>query len=119
VFFSEVTPANSNPGKSTYANILMGNGAGFTTLRMINNTTSDPDMCKICWDTGTMGKDGTAICQQHDDYAAQTHSARSFHNNGVNAALGDGSVRFLQDSISVQIWCCLGNGGDGMTIAIP
>jgi prepilin-type N-terminal cleavage/methylation domain-containing protein/prepilin-type processing-associated H-X9-DG protein len=35
-------------------------------------------------------------------------SARSFHPGGVNALFGDGSVRFVKDTINLQTWRALG-----------
>jgi type II secretory pathway pseudopilin PulG len=42
------------------------------------------------------------------------HSARSWHVGGVNAGLADGSVRFVQDQIDLNIWRGAGstNGGE-------
>jgi prepilin-type N-terminal cleavage/methylation domain-containing protein/prepilin-type processing-associated H-X9-DG protein len=37
----------------------------------------------------------------------------SRHPGGVNAAFGDGSVRFLKNSISSKVFRCLGNRADG------
>jgi prepilin-type processing-associated H-X9-DG protein len=42
--------------------------------------------------------------------------ARSQHSGGVNAALGDGSVRFVRDSISVQTWHFANGRADGQII---
>jgi prepilin-type N-terminal cleavage/methylation domain-containing protein/prepilin-type processing-associated H-X9-DG protein len=41
-------------------------------------------------------------------------SARSVHPGGVNALMGDGSVRFVKDTISLPTWRALGtrNGGE-------
>jgi prepilin-type N-terminal cleavage/methylation domain-containing protein/prepilin-type processing-associated H-X9-DG protein len=41
-------------------------------------------------------------------------AARSGHSNGVNLALGDGSVRFVSDSVNLATWQALGsrNGGE-------
>ena len=41
-------------------------------------------------------------------------SARSRHTGGVNVLLGDGSVRFIRDSIAIVTWRALGtmNGGE-------
>jgi prepilin-type N-terminal cleavage/methylation domain-containing protein/prepilin-type processing-associated H-X9-DG protein len=41
-------------------------------------------------------------------------SARSQHPGGANVMLGDGSVRFVKDSVSIQAWRALGsrNGGE-------
>lgn len=47
-------------------------------------------------------------------YAAIT--ARSFHSQGVNVALMDGSVRFIRDSISLQTWRALGTREGGEVI---
>jgi prepilin-type processing-associated H-X9-DG protein len=35
-------------------------------------------------------------------------AARSFHNGGVNVLFGDGSVRFVKDTVDVQVWRALG-----------
>jgi type II secretory pathway pseudopilin PulG len=41
-------------------------------------------------------------------------SARSWHVGGVNAGLADGSIRFVQDQINLEIWRAVGstNGGE-------
>jgi len=35
-------------------------------------------------------------------------AARSNHSGGVNLALGDGSVRFVGDSVALAAWQALG-----------
>jgi prepilin-type N-terminal cleavage/methylation domain-containing protein len=40
-------------------------------------------------------------------------TARSAHTGGVNAAMGDGTVRFIRDSISQQAYYQLGSAMDG------
>ncbi len=47
-------------------------------------------------------------------YAAVT--ARSYHTSGINAVNMDGSVRFISDSISLEIWRALGTGNNGEVI---
>ena len=46
--------------------------------------------------------------------STQTMPASSAHSQGVNLLLGDGSVRFVPNGISVQTWRAVGtrNGGD-------
>jgi prepilin-type N-terminal cleavage/methylation domain-containing protein/prepilin-type processing-associated H-X9-DG protein len=43
-------------------------------------------------------------------------TARGRHPGGVNAALGDGSVRFVRDSIGQQTWWILNAVNDGQTL---
>jgi prepilin-type N-terminal cleavage/methylation domain-containing protein/prepilin-type processing-associated H-X9-DG protein len=45
------------------------------------------------------------------------NAARSFHSGGVNAALADGSVRFVKDSVSLQTWRALGTNSAGEVIS--
>jgi hypothetical protein len=47
---------------------------------------------------------------------AQATTASSRHVKGVNLVLADGSVRFVTNSVNVQIWWALGsiNGGEGI-----
>ena len=42
---------------------------------------------------------------------------RSFHPGGVNAAMGDGSVRFLSNGINLYTFQCLGNRADGKPVS--
>ncbi|MGC8639974.1 MAG: H-X9-DG-CTERM domain-containing protein [Isosphaeraceae bacterium] len=41
-------------------------------------------------------------------------TARSWHPGGVNVLMGDGSVRFVRESVSRAVWRALGtrNGGE-------
>ncbi len=43
-------------------------------------------------------------------------SARSFHPGGVNVGLGDGSVRFVSDTIDLTTWHNLGSIADGQVL---
>ncbi len=40
-------------------------------------------------------------------------SASSNHSEGVNLALVDGSVRFVSDSVSREVWWAVGSRDDG------
>jgi prepilin-type processing-associated H-X9-DG protein len=55
---------------------------------------------------------GTPFFRGGPTFAAIT--ARSFHAGGVNTLLGDGSVRFVKNSINGNVWRALGtlNGGE-------
>jgi prepilin-type N-terminal cleavage/methylation domain-containing protein/prepilin-type processing-associated H-X9-DG protein len=43
--------------------------------------------------------------------------ARSLHTGGVNATFADGSVRFIRDDITQQMWYYVNSRNDGQTIA--
>jgi prepilin-type processing-associated H-X9-DG protein len=43
-------------------------------------------------------------------------AASSWHPGGVNLALCDGSVRFVQEAISIDIWELIGNRKDGKPV---
>ncbi|WP_199186789.1 DUF1559 domain-containing protein [Blastopirellula marina] len=45
--------------------------------------------------------------------------ARSLHPGGVNAAMGDGSVRFVPETIDLLTWQRMGNGRDGQPVTLP
>ncbi len=45
-----------------------------------------------------------------------TMAATSRHTGGVNVALGDGSTRFVSDSINLQVWRALGSRDGGEPI---
>jgi prepilin-type N-terminal cleavage/methylation domain-containing protein/prepilin-type processing-associated H-X9-DG protein len=49
--------------------------------------------------------------------AAQVSNATSFHPGGVNACFGDGSVRFIKDTVSMNIWWSLGTRGQGEIVS--
>ena len=43
-------------------------------------------------------------------------TARSWHNGGVEALLGDGSIRWMKDSTAIKLWRALGTRNGGETI---
>jgi prepilin-type processing-associated H-X9-DG protein len=53
------------------------------------------------WDCGF----GSSIMDVPSEHAVMT--ARSFHPGGVNSLFGDGSVKFMKDSVSLLTWRAL------------
>lgn len=45
------------------------------------------------------------------------YTARSMHTGGVNAGMGDGSVRFVSQSIDTKVWQFTGGRNDGQVIS--
>ena len=65
------------------------------------------------WIPGGNGYSGD-IGQGLDTLNKVLHTSRSMHPGGVNAAMCDGSCRFVGDTISLSVWRALGtsNGGE-------
>jgi prepilin-type N-terminal cleavage/methylation domain-containing protein/prepilin-type processing-associated H-X9-DG protein len=52
---------------------------------------------------------GWSFCSNNKSAGATTYSeADSYHSGGVNALMGDGSVKFLKNSINLPTWWALG-----------
>jgi prepilin-type N-terminal cleavage/methylation domain-containing protein/prepilin-type processing-associated H-X9-DG protein len=113
VLLSEVLPVNSTTDwRGTSINPAMGANM-FSTFTAPNSKTPDaiyacdPANAQLIPCTLTVQTDGNM-------YSA----ARSRHTGGVNAAMADGSVRFVRESISDTIWQGLGTkcGGEAGSI---
>ena len=48
---------------------------------------------------------------------AHIQNASSLHAGGVNATMGDGSVRFIKDSIALNVWWALGTRAGGEALS--
>jgi prepilin-type N-terminal cleavage/methylation domain-containing protein/prepilin-type processing-associated H-X9-DG protein len=69
------------------------------------------------WYTHTVTPNSTAYYDCHDTgFSRGHHAARSYHTGGVNVAFGDGSIRFVHDSIALPIWIALGTKTGGEPI---
>jgi prepilin-type N-terminal cleavage/methylation domain-containing protein len=80
-----------------------------------SNEFDSSDLIPACG-TGleTQGDFQVIPCHEDGQTANTWASARSAHNQGVNAALGDGSVRFVADDIDAKVWhaACTRAGDD-------
>ena len=72
------------------------------------NTVAGPNSVDDKW----------AYCSSIGSGALSTYSeADSFHPGGVNTLMGDGSVRFIKDSINLRTWWALGTKAGGEVIS--
>ena len=77
-----------------------------TTIRYaINQKKGWPDGSGDCGNTGVCDNVGTNI------------PINSAHSGGVNALIGDGSVRFLRDSTSLAVLAQLATRNDGIPLS--
>ena len=83
---------------------------GFTTMETPN--TSLADRVWRCKDVSFPG----SPCLSVGDDINKTVFARSYHSGGVNAAMVDGSVRFVSENIALSPWKAMGSR-DGNEVA--
>ena len=81
---------------------------GFATGQVPNTTVSDKNYA--CRSTTWPNSPCTAI----NSDATIFSYARSYHTNGVNVAMADGSIRFITSSINATTWAMLGTMMDGL-----
>jgi prepilin-type N-terminal cleavage/methylation domain-containing protein/prepilin-type processing-associated H-X9-DG protein len=92
-----------------------GGSAGFVTYQTPNNPTAT--------DVMTGGACGSASVPNFPCTTTSTSTlprmqlVRSRHTGGVNAAMCDGSVRFIRNTISVVTWRALGSAQGGEVFA--
>jgi prepilin-type N-terminal cleavage/methylation domain-containing protein len=103
-----VRDTTRNDLRGRYSNSWEGNNWFSTALQP--NTTS-PDL---------QNYQGISIKQAPlttiGNTGAQALYARSYHEQGVNAALADGSVRFVRDSITATTWRAMGSRALGEVV---
>ena len=57
-------------------------------------------------------------CQDNGG-AWNIQAARSRHTDGVNVVLGDGSVRFVSQSINIDVWRAMSTIAGGEPVTLP
>ena len=91
-----------------------GPGSAWTTGAMgytIFNTLVPPNGGgTMKWSACRMG---CCVQAQHADYV----NAMSNHSGGVNVAMGDGSVRFIKNSVAIPTWWALGTRDNGEALS--
>ncbi len=110
------------PGTGTWGNLGSYWGGGphggvsFSTAQVPN--TSVPDSLYSCKTPTTTSAPNGAPCSgsTSNTVVDRYNFVRSYHTGGVQAAMADGSVRFISDNISLQTWRKLGVAADGLVI---
>ncbi len=92
-------------------NTWWGTGSGFVTSLRPNDTNPDRSWSNSAWCDSNAPNPPCAFLN-----GAYVFAARSRHAGGVHAALADGSVRFITDSISGTTWHDLGTSKGSETI---
>jgi prepilin-type N-terminal cleavage/methylation domain-containing protein/prepilin-type processing-associated H-X9-DG protein len=93
--------------------VWWGGGAGFTTYQTPNNSAAVDVMTGGGCGSGAAHNPPFPCTTTSTTTLARMQLARSRHTNGVNAALCDGSVRFITNSVSLTVWRSLGTAQGG------
>ena len=95
-----------------------GGSAGFTTYQTPNNSAATDVMTG--GGCGNQPSTPPFPCTADPSTATfpRAQYARSKHTGGINAAMCDGSVRFVRDSISVVAWRAAGSAQGGETLSL-
>jgi prepilin-type N-terminal cleavage/methylation domain-containing protein/prepilin-type processing-associated H-X9-DG protein len=89
-----------------------------TPNNRLGDSGKDGDEIQTCskfW-TNTIGSVDGLGCMKGGDLMTSGMS-RSLHTGGVNACMGDGSVRFIKNTIDEVTWCLLLSKGDGQVLS--
>ena len=115
LFISEVLGYDDpSDGRGTWAWGAMG-ASTFTALYGPNSTTND--QIPAC--ATTIPKNDPLHCTQNQTSGNVWASARSMHTGGVNASMGDGSVRFFTNTIDLGVWHALATRSNGDIAVTP
>ena len=91
-----------------------GSAASFTSWLTPNSTlpdvTEDPAYCVYPYQMNPP-------CTAPTTTLPAFNGARSRHSGGVNATMGDGSVRFIKNSISMNVWRSLSTTKGGEVVS--
>jgi len=127
VLFSEVLPYSVDTlgSNSTHPEGRNRDGRGcilfpgvggnmFTTLTTPNSAT--PDTMYYCETQIPPNHPNKLNCVRNRTDGNMWAAARSRHSGGVNAAMTDGSVRFIRDSIAPAVWQAMGTKAGGEVV---
>jgi hypothetical protein len=121
LLFAEVTPIQGKYTADCYVgDIRNGIGAGFTAWLSPNNVGGDVMIVNYPDDKiGAPGKRGSSTGTGANKQHLQIIAARSYHPSGINAGLGDGSVRFVTDTVDITVWRAAASADGGEAVSLP
>jgi len=122
LFVAEVIMANADTEWDCRGDIHNDDdGAFFAT---VNTPNSGVDSCVICTPAGSLRLPACTPAawtwpRFNNSASSPAVSSRSLHPGGVQALLGDGSVRFFSSTIALSVWQALGSSQGGVAVSAP
>ncbi|MBN9523863.1 DUF1559 domain-containing protein [bacterium] len=95
-----------------------GGGAGFTTFQTPNHRSAPDVMTGAGCTNLTTGNPPMPCTTTSTGDLSRMQLARGRHTGGVNAAMCDGSVRFVRESVDLAAWRSAGTSQGGESIAL-
>jgi prepilin-type processing-associated H-X9-DG protein len=110
LMFSECLMAQS-PDDDDWRGDIQNDQGEFCFSTLITPNSTSPDVIDSGW---FVANDDPLMPAVAGNGATQYYGARSRHTTGVNVSLCDGSIRFVQNSISLKTWQAVStmNGGE-------
>jgi prepilin-type N-terminal cleavage/methylation domain-containing protein/prepilin-type processing-associated H-X9-DG protein len=136
IMFNEIRAGlNENDRRGVWAmgvagsSVTAGHAIGdCTTPNDTAEFSDDIEDCTLARSTGGFGQSSSRASGMGDQKMGCSNDnlprnwpnwqaqARSLHSGGVNATFGDGSVRFIRDDITQQVWFWVNSRNDANTI---
>ncbi|WP_337177072.1 DUF1559 domain-containing protein [Paludisphaera sp.] len=104
---AQYIPSNAGNISTGHGHDWAVGGTGATLFNTIVPPNSNQHKWAACRTDCNGGCDGASM-----DYS----NAQSYHSGGVNAAMADGSVRFVKDAVAMPVWWGLGSRAGGEVI---
>jgi prepilin-type N-terminal cleavage/methylation domain-containing protein len=122
IALSEVVVPKETTNQGSVGIPRFSNGAGFTAFYVPNSLYDH--LARKCYDAKSLRTKGECttpwgeVDSNHWDYHFSVITARSMHSGGVQTALLDGSVRFVSQTIDVDIWraAATSHGDEGKSL---
>lgn len=118
LMLSEVITPEKTSTWGAHGRTAVAMGAGFTTY--LAPKSASKDQCNRCW--VQLGGGLSDQCDKLGDeqWKDNVVPPRSFHPNGVNAVMGDGSVVFITENVQRDpLWWGLGTLNNGEVVSQP
>jgi len=115
---AEIVLGRQSPAADYRGFSWWGGGAGFTTFQTPNHGSAPDVMTGAGCNNDLTSSPRMPCTTTSTGSLARMQLARGKHTGGINAAMCDGSVRFVRDAIDLAAWRSAGTSQGGETIQL-